>query len=197
MGGPGAQPGRSSTYPQYWLWRLTLAPSGLALGVGYHAAEPVTARLYATRDLQTFETLVPTLHDQGRPSEHALAFRPDGQAICLLRRDPDFGLVGLSRPPYRDWAWQDLGIRIGGPCLLDVDGALVACVRLHEPEVRTALCLLDPEAGRLEEILALPSGEDTSYAGMVRQGDELLVSYYSSHEGPTAIYLARCRLTTS
>jgi hypothetical protein len=29
---------------------------------------------------------------------------------------------------------------------------------------------------------------------MVLQGSELLVSYYSSHEGKSAIYLARLRL---
>ena len=42
-----------------------------------------------------------------------------------------------------------------------------------------------------EPVLTLPSGGDTSYAGMVWHNDLLWVSYYSSHEGKTSIYLAK------
>ena len=45
-----------------------------------------------------------------------------------------------------------------------------------------------------EPVLTLPSGGDTSYAGMVWHDGLLWVSYYSSHEGKTAIYLARVKL---
>lgn len=41
------------------------------------------------------------------------------------------------------------------------------------------------------ETLKLPSGGDTSYAGMVVSDNFLWISYYSSHEGKTAIYLAK------
>ena len=42
-----------------------------------------------------------------------------------------------------------------------------------------------------EPALTLPSGGDTSYAGMVWHDDFLWMSYYSSHEGGTSIYLAK------
>jgi hypothetical protein len=79
---------------------------------------------------------------------------------------------------------------------------VIAAVRRYDAPVRTSLCRLDPEAGALSEFLALPSGGDTSYAGLVWQQDRLWVSYYSSHEpGPgddagnmTAVYLARVAL---
>ena len=45
--------------------------------------------------------------------------------------------------------------------------------------------------GRYEPALTLPSGGDTSYAGMVWHDGLLWVSYYASHEGKSAIYLAR------
>jgi hypothetical protein len=51
----------------------------------------------------------------------------------------------------------------------------------------------------LEPLIIFPSGGDTSYAGIADAGnDELLVSYYSSHEekGKTSIYLARVRVGT-
>ncbi len=42
--------------------------------------------------------------------------------------------------------------------------------------------------------LKLPSGGDTSYAGLVLHNGLLWVSYYSSHEEKTAIYLAKVKL---
>ncbi len=42
-------------------------------------------------------------------------------------------------------------------------------------------------------MLTLPSGGDTSYAGMVWHDGVLWVSYYASHEGKSAIYLARVK----
>jgi len=50
---------------------------------------------------------------------------------------------------------------------------------------------LGPQKGTLTEFLILPSGGDTSYPGLVWHEDQLWVSYYSSHEEKTAIYLAR------
>ena len=44
-----------------------------------------------------------------------------------------------------------------------------------------------------EPVLKLPSGGDTSYPGMVWHQGLLWISYYSSHEGKTNIYLAKIR----
>jgi len=38
--------------------------------------------------------------------------------------------------------------------------------------------------------VTLPSGGDTSYPGLLWHEERLWVSYYSSHEGKTSIYLA-------
>jgi hypothetical protein len=41
-------------------------------------------------------------------------------------------------------------------------------------------------------LVRLPSGGDCSYPGMVWHGNELWISYYSSHEdSTTSIYLSR------
>jgi len=50
------------------------------------------------------------------------------------------------------------------------------------------------EEGTLKEALRLPSGGDTSYAGLVWHDDLLWVSYYASHEGKTSIYLAKVKV---
>ncbi len=182
--------------PNVWLWRVTWH-EGNAYGAGYGTAADRFVRLYRSADGTRFETLVPELHREGYPNETSIVFRPDGTAVCLLRRDgePSSGLIGTARHPYTDWTWKDLGVRIGGPHLLRLeDGRWIACVRLYDGGPRTSLAWVEPETGAFREWARLPSGGDTSYAGLQWHDDLLWVSYYSSHEGRTAIYLARVRL---
>ena len=179
-----------------WLWRTTWHRR-IAYSVGYDTDGEKFVRLYSSKDGRQFNTLVPRLFDEGRPNETSLAFLPDDTALCLLRRDgnPGSGQLGTARPPYTEWKWKDLGVKIGGPHMLRLpDGRIVAAVRLYDGTERTSLMWLDADAGRLTEFLKLPSGGDSSYAGLVWHTGLLWVSYYSSHEGKTSIYLAKVRL---
>ncbi len=184
--------------PDFWLWRVTWH-AGKAYGIGYGCGKDQSVRLYSSSDGKKFETLVERLHDVGYPNETSLVFDGD-TAWCLLRRDgaPNSGLLGVSRPPYQKWEWKDLGVRIGGPHMIRLsDGRFVAAVRMHDGGARTSLAWVDPKAGTLTEFLKLPSGGDTSYAGLVLYDGLLWVSYYSSHEGKTSIYLAKVQLPES
>jgi hypothetical protein len=181
--------------PNAWLWRITWH-NGNAYGVGYGCGQDKFIRLYKSRDGKSFETLVDRLIDEGYPNETSLVFEGD-TCYCLLRRDgkESSGLLGVAQPPYTNWEWKDLGVRIGGPHMLRLpDGRYVAAVRLYDDKVRTSLVWIDPQAGKLTEFLKLPSGGDTSYAGLVWHDNLLWVSYYSSHEGKTSIYLAKAQL---
>ena len=177
----------------HWLWRTTWR-GDTAYGIGYGTqANRGVLRLYRSRDGKVFQTLVPDMLEDSYPNETSILFRENGTAHCLLRRDGarKTAMLGVAQPPYRDWTWRDLGLRIGGPHMIGLpDGRTIAAVRLYDGGARTSLCWLDPEAGTLRECLKLPSGGDTSYAGLVWHEDRLWVSYYSSHEKPTAVYLA-------
>lgn len=182
--------------PDMWLWRTTWN-GNTAYSVGYATAGRQHTRLYRSRDGRTFEPLVFDLFNQDYPNEHSLIFLEDGTCYCLLRRDKGSATaqLGIAKAPYIDWTWKDLGKRFGGPQMIRLrDGRIVAAGRLYDGKVRTSLCWLDPEAGTLTEFLALPSGGDTSYPGLVWHRNQLWVSYYSSHEGKTNIYLARVKL---
>lgn len=179
-----------------WLWRVTWH-NGTAYSVGYETEGEKLVRLYQSKNGQNFETLVPTLFDQGYPNETGFEFHEDGTAFCLLRRDGEIasGQLGTASAPYTDWKWKDLGVKIGGPALLRIpDGRLIAGVRLYNGKVRTSVVEIDAEAGKLTELLALPSGGDSSYPGLVWHEGILFMSYYSSHEGKTSIFLARVKL---
>lgn len=189
-----------------WLWRVTWQKD-TAYGVGYETTMEKFTRLYRSNDGKQFDIIVPKFFDQGFPNESALVFRPDQTAVCLLRRDGPAGSaqLGTARPPYSEWTWKDLGAKIGGPHMIQLpDGRLLAAVRLYDGTVRTSLVWIDEAKGELREALRLPSGGDSSYAGLVwHEGaaggatgvqPNLWVSYYSSHESKTSIYLARARV---
>ena len=129
-------------------------------------------------------------------NETSVVFLEDDTAMCLLRRDSGkrTAMLGTARPPYEEWEWKDLNVRIGGPKMIRVNDRFLATVRLYDGGTRTSLCWIDPGKGKLTEALKLPSGGDTSYAGMVVHEGVLWVSYYSSHEGKSAIYLAKLKL---
>ena len=178
-----------------WLWRVNWH-RGQALGLAYGCDEDQHVSLLTSADGRRFLPLVPRLQSAQFPTESALAFDGD-TALCLLRRDGRraTALLGTAKPPYVDWQWRDLRRRIGGPQLIITDhGQALAAVRLHDRRIRTAVCRVDRQRARLVELLSLPSGGDCSYPGLVQDGSHLWISYYSSHEGRTAIYLACAEL---
>ncbi len=184
--------------PDFWLWRATWH-KGKAFGIGYGCNKDKWVILYASSDGKNFTTIVDHFFEQDYPNETSLVFKGD-TAFCLLRRDrgAKTGLIGISTSPYNAWQWKDLRTRIGGPdMILMPDGRLLSAVRLYSGSgwspARTSLCWIDPVTGYIKEALTLPSGGDTSYAGMVLFNNLLWVSYYSSHEGKTSIYLAKVK----
>jgi hypothetical protein len=180
--------------PDFWLWRVTWQ-RGTAYGIGYDTRGEKFIRLYSSGNGRRFKVLVPRLFDDGYPNEGALVFQPDKTCLAFLRRDGqtnNSALLGIAKKPYQEWTWRDLGVRAGGPHLLGLpDGRFVAAYRSYEGGPKTTLAWLDPAADKLDPLLTLPSGGDTSYPGLAWHGGLLWVSYYSSHEGKTSIYLAK------
>jgi hypothetical protein len=185
--------------PGRWVWDLAWR-DGVAWGVSYAAPEgPAATSLVRTIDGRRFETHVEEFFSQTpHPNEARIRFAKDGTAYCLQRSDgqKDSAYLGVSRPPYKDWAWKSLGRFIGGPNLLQLpSGDWVAAGRIFEgDQPRTAVMSLDVEVGAVETLVVLPSGGDCSYPGLVWRDGLLWVSYYSSHEGKTSIYLAKLRV---
>jgi len=178
--------------PKRWIWRVTWH-RGVGYAVDY--AHPGNTRLLTTADGLTYRTALSPMYDQGAPNEATLRFAPDDTAFCLQRRRGS-ALLGRAKPPYTKWTWRDLGRYIGGPDMIRLpNGVWLAAGRLLKPRTHTALFTLDAVAGTMGEPLALPSGGDTSYPGMLWHDGILWVSYYASHEGKTSIYLARVKIT--
>jgi len=179
--------------PGEWLWR-TEWHRGFAYNFGRSEKRHQYLQLYRSSDGKAFQPHGPRQFDGDRASETSPLFQQDDTCVTLLRRGGT-AQIGISRPPYFEWDWKDLGLRIGGPEMIQLpDGRFLATVRLYEPDEHTSLCWIDPEAGTLDEFQRLPSGGDTSYAGTVWHEGLVWISYYSSHEGKTSIYLAKIRV---
>jgi hypothetical protein len=155
-----------------------------------------TLRLYKSDDGASFQTWVEKVNVPNGVGEDRILFLDDGSALCLLRHETGTknGLLGTAKPPFKEWTWKELSLRIGGPNMIQLpDGRILAATRLYAPRARTSLSWIDPQAGTISECLELPSGGDTSYAGMVLHEGVVWISYYSSHEEKTCIYLAKVK----
>jgi hypothetical protein len=197
-----------------WLWRVTWQ-EGKAYGVSYNAAArqtkeakeaadskaPVSTepadwklKLVVSTDGVKYD-LITHLGVPGFPSETTLRFLPGGDMMVMVRREggSKMGWIGTSRAPYKDWKWQETKHRFGGPNFIRLpDGRLIGSSRRYAEAPKTVLARMAADV--YEPILELPSGGDTSYAGLVWHEGMLWVSYYSSHEGKSSIYLAKVQL---
>lgn len=183
-----------------WLWRVTWH-EGRAYGVSYNttAGQPDSGNewfvsLYASDDGVDWKLVAP-LEVPERANETTLRFLADGTLMALVRREKGntMGWIGTSRPPYRQWKFNEIGHRLGGPNFIQLpDGSLWAGSRSYPGGAKTVLARMTADS--YEPVLTLPSGGDNSYPGLVWHEGLLWMSYYSSHEGKTSIYLARIRL---
>jgi hypothetical protein len=198
-----------------WLWRVTWH-DGKCYGIVYNASEraskdaqdaaksktPVSTdpadwklRLVVSDDGVKY-ILITHLGVPGHPNESTLRFLKDGTMMAMVRREggTQMGWLGTSKAPYKDWKWHETKYRFGGPNFIELPtGELWGTSRRYPGGAKTYVVELSRD-GRYEPVLELPSGGDTSYAGMVWHEGLLWISYYSSHEGKSSIYLAKVQL---
>ncbi len=141
------------------------------------------------------------------PNEARIRFAPDGRMIIIVRRESGGnGILGISYPPFTEWTWYDLSMKLGGPnfLVLSNDKILIGSRIYSNQELgqqigkvnekdRTGIFLAS-DNGAVHKVVELPSGGDTGYPGMVIYKDFLYVTYYSSHEGKSKIYFAKAKL---
>jgi hypothetical protein len=184
-----------------WLWRVTWH-KGKAYGVSYTvspagaaAGEDWNVKLYESTDGQHWSFVTP-LQVPGRANETTLRFLANDDCVALVRREADDrqAWIGSSKPPYKEWRWVPSGSQVGGPNFIVLArDAMIAGGRFYGPDRNHKTALGRMTLNGYEPELTLPSGGDNSYPGLVWQDGTLWVSYYSTHEGKTSIYLARIR----
>ncbi|MCV2885476.1 hypothetical protein OE749_12295 [Aestuariibacter sp. AA17] len=185
----------------WWLWRIRWHQNQ-AYGLAYNRSAQAI-HLYQghpKRRFYCFEKNVLSKEKQGLgyPNESDMMFDSLGTCYALVRRDADTctAQLGIASAPFKKWTWHDLHQYIGGPVMLPLDDnyCLVAGRQWEYDQISTAIWTLNLKDKSLTHLITLPSAGDCSYPGLVKVNDTLYVSYYSSHEGKTNVYLAQLAL---
>jgi len=192
--------GRNWTVPQRvaeegdWIWRVTWH-NGRAYGISY---TDKGIKLLTSDNGIDYE-VVTNLDVPGSPNEATLRFLQNSDCIALVRRETQDkqAWIGRSSAPYKDWQWHPAEMQIGGPNFLVLENeVMVVSGRQYRNEkwtdTKTFVGRMDLHSVKPD--LILPSGGDCSYPGLVFHQGLLWVSYYSSHEGKSGIYLAKVKL---
>ena len=188
-----------------WLWRITWY-HGKAYGASYRRSDIADRRkewlitFWESADALKWQKVV-QWDIQGHPNETTLRFFRSGTLAALVRCDgknDDKAYFGTSDPPYTEWLWKPLPYYVGGPNFiigpqdsLWTAGRYLQYTPYGEME-KVFVGTIDFQT--LNRLIILPSGGDCSYPGLVFHENTLWISYYSSHEGSSAIYLARLAL---
>jgi hypothetical protein len=148
------------------------------------------------------------IYSGDKNDETDISFRPDGSMIMTARLEMNVNrwgyhpeghtAIGVSSPPFTKWAINhSCETRLDGPCLFQIGERTYAVGRRHVggPKhmgsvwgaKRTSLYLVLSD--RLVFLSDLPSCGDTTYAGVVVEGEDVLISYYTSPPGRDYIWL--------
>lgn len=128
-------------------------------------------------------------------SETTLYFAPDKRAIAFLRQkygSPPAQILE-SDPPYTQWKGRAPNVNhFSGHSISTFNGVTYLLSRSMDYGARKAgQVIYTFDDGKLNLYCRLPAGGDCAYAEAVQKGDDMLVSYYSEHEGKGPnIYLA-------
>jgi len=169
-----------------------------------YGRDPYGVRLFNSTDGVNWSSWA-TLYQGETCSESAIEFLPDGRILFVSRLEGAgagaFGsanastLIATSAYPYTDWSSyiKSTVDKLDGLALFSYDNKVFAAAR-HQPGLRTfftelgsvftckrtSLFLVNETTG-LTYITDLPSQGDTAYCGVVLNGTDAFISYYTSN----------------
>jgi hypothetical protein len=195
-----------------WLWRPRRF-WGRVWCAAYHIADPDDRStwhvdLLRSRDGITWKKHATVVEDHC-PTECDLWMDESQVMWIVVRRDagPGTALLARAASPYHKFRTWDLATVVQGPVVKSwSDWVVIAGRAVNGSGARRtavwSLTFADDGSPRIQSVLGLPSGGDTSYPGITAIDGELYITYYSEHEsvgqpgyragcGPSRIYFAR------
>lgn len=137
---------------------------------------------------------VSTIRAGNWESETTLYFEPNHHVVAFLRQkygSPQAQVLE-SDPPYAEWKARPAGVpHFSGHSVHVFKGVTYLLSRFTKPGKEGFGSMIYTFAdGKLTPYCELPAGGDCAYLEAVEDVENMLVSYYSTHEGTTNIYLA-------
>jgi len=146
---------------------------------------------------------VSTIYSGDRANETDLHFLTDGSAMAIVRREGMSSVIARAEPPYKEWNYEDLGVAIHSPCVMQAGDTLFLCGREYDHDTGSAGVSLWTYDNALEKRMVLEplapkrsqdgiTHVDCAYPGMQKLHGEtgLLISYYYGNNHESSIY--RC-----
>ena len=209
----------------YWMWRIFRDEGGVFWCPAYHFGrrddrDMRTVHLLRSEDLFDWR-LIGAMRSGGGPGEPVLFAPEPGKLACVVcTLEPQHhSWLGHRDPASGEWTWDDLGVMIHAPVVLQHQGRLLVAGRSQEEDLPADGFVSYREQGdpsghhtsvweingtSASHVLTVPSGHDCSYCGLASAVDgTILMSYYSQHERlplprdrptPADVYLARFQL---
>ena len=189
-----------------WLFWRPKTQDGVTFYNAAYWYEHGKSVLLKSTDGITWE-IISQIYEGGRNDETEIEFLSDGRMLATARleyayfADGAFGdqrgatLIAVSEPPYETWTElaQSLVTRLDGPYLFTYDDRVYAVGR-YQPNLgksgpltaqgsvlsRKRTALYEVREAGLAYLTDLPSNGDTSYVGLVMDGNVAYITYYTS-----------------
>jgi len=171
----------------------------------FYATAHVKSRDGKTRDVHLITStdglewsMVSKIRGGNWESETTILFPSDDKVYAFLRQkygSPQSSVL-TSKPPFKEWEETPMPqMHFSGHAAHRFNGVDYFLSRTFDSGRKNpGVMIYTFEEGELHPYCRLPAGGDCAYASAVQEGDDMLVSYYSTHEGKTNIYLARVPL---
>lgn len=167
-----------------WLWGITWHKE-----VSYGFMYGSEFLLLASKDGIEYEVLAKLEPFGENPTEGTMCFLND-TAICVVRGKDNVGIHGWSLYPYRNWNWEKMNIKLGGPALLCLPNQTILLgTRNYQDDIGcTSLYVLN--GADAKKLMTLPSQRDSSYPAMILHDGYIYISFYSGNSEVCNIYLS-------
>ncbi len=191
----------------YWLWSFSRFKDSLYT-IGYNTFQPCFNSIESQKPkIALFKNVDPACTSFSNvtvenlinnnfhcPNEASIVFTPDSNLIAIVRDAPALGKshFGISKFPFKNWTWKEFPYYVRGPKLaLLPDGNLFLCAGSMIDVDKTYYAIINPQDFSVEKIKFFPSAGDSGYPGVIIEGSTALVSYYSSYQGNSRVYIVR------
>ena len=191
---------------------------GYAYQYGGPCGEALGMKILATDDGKQMHELHEYVNFEVSTPERAGLFFDDANRMgCLTpmyggkiesvkKGDYALAYLGTAAPPYENWTWKKTNLAIWSPRVVSVPKVgLIVVAEIRSDPIRTSLCSLDIDSGKLTELLSFgdlrteqlgidnhePLGAEDLPIGLAAHQGHVWVSY--NHGG--AVYLAKILLS--
>lgn len=170
------QLGKARQFNNLWLWR-SIWHEGKAYGVAYLPnnksvlLKSIDGVNYT--EVTQFELPMTT-------NEAGIVFRSNGNMVTVIRDNNSNGYIGEAEPPYDKWLWKPLNIGVHCPKMIIVDDYIFLAIR-NTSAGSVSLQYIRPEDDlNINNLYNIPIKGDMGYPGIVNDGSNILISYYSN-----------------